>query len=405
MLQLPETKAFVKREWRFLLFGLLLTFWSSPGQTFLISLFSGHIRADFDLTHGEFGTIYTIATLASAALLWKTGPLVDHMPLKKFALQAVVIMSIATALVAGIQGPITLCLGIFCVRFMGQGMLYHIALTSMARRYEKERGRAVAIAGLGFSLAETSFPPLIVLALGAFDWKLIWLAMAFLIACTLPPIIPRLISHTTTQDGQGSAELIALDDDQKHWTRARMLRDRRFYLLALTPIAQSGVITGIFFHQVYLISLKGWSLEWWSICFSIFAASAFTGTLTSGFLVDHFRARIVAPVVLLPLATGLILFGSLSHPAFAALIMAFFGFGAGLSGPSFSSLWPELYGLKHLGAIRSVANVVMVFGSALGPVVVGTALDAGISLQAICYVSAGLVMCGSIACLKALKDD
>ena len=113
MSQLTETRIFVQREWRFLLFGLLLAFWSSPGQTFVISLFGGHIRADFDLTHGEFGTIYTIATLISAALLWKTGPLVDHLPLKKFVLQAAVIMIIAIALVAGVQGAITLFFGIF----------------------------------------------------------------------------------------------------------------------------------------------------------------------------------------------------------------------------------------------------------------------------------------------------
>ncbi|NCW30648.1 MAG: hypothetical protein EBV87_03320, partial [Alphaproteobacteria bacterium] len=40
---------FVVTEWRFLLFGLLMAFWSSLGQTFFISLFSAQIRETLGL--------------------------------------------------------------------------------------------------------------------------------------------------------------------------------------------------------------------------------------------------------------------------------------------------------------------------------------------------------------------
>jgi hypothetical protein len=56
----------IRAEWQLLLFGFLMTFWSSPGQTFLISLFSGEIRAELSLSDGEFAAIYSLATLASA---------------------------------------------------------------------------------------------------------------------------------------------------------------------------------------------------------------------------------------------------------------------------------------------------------------------------------------------------
>ncbi|MEX1034757.1 MAG: hypothetical protein WDZ54_02290 [Sneathiella sp.] len=66
------------------LFGLLLAFWSGPGQTYVISVIGGHIRSDFSLSNSEFGGIYTVATLVCAALLWKAGLLVDRLPLKSF---------------------------------------------------------------------------------------------------------------------------------------------------------------------------------------------------------------------------------------------------------------------------------------------------------------------------------
>ena len=44
------------------------------------------------------------------------------------------------------------------------------------------------------------------------------------------------------------------------------------------------------------------------------------------------------------------------------------------------ALWPEIYGIRHLGAVRSVVVALMVFSSALGPGCVGWLIDRGISL-------------------------
>ncbi len=399
------TWPFVRSEWRFLLFGLLLTFWSGPGQTYVISLIGGEIRRDFALSHSAFGGLYTAATLLSAACLWKAGPLVDRLPLKTFVFKMALLMVVVTGLFSFVQGTITLFLGIFALRFAGQGMLNHIALTAMARRYEKERGRALAIAGLGFPLGEALFPPLVVVGLTLTDWRALWFILAAVMAVILLPLIPKLIVHTAEQDGGGALALnsAAVSDDTQ-WTRAEMLKDRRFYLLALTPITQSGIITALFFHQVHLISLKDWDFGWWSLCFTFFAIFSLIGGLISGFLVDIFRARTIVPALLLPLAAGLVVFGHVSHPAFAAVLMAILGFGAGASNPALSALWPELYGTEHLGAIRSVFTVVMVFGSALGPVLLGAALDAQIEFEKITWFLAGItIVAGLLASLSLRK--
>jgi len=45
--------------------GFLLTFFSSFGQTFFIALSAGDIRSEYGLSHGGFGTLYMVATLAT----------------------------------------------------------------------------------------------------------------------------------------------------------------------------------------------------------------------------------------------------------------------------------------------------------------------------------------------------
>lgn len=50
--------------------GIFLIFSSSIGQTFFISLFSGEIRKEFNLSHGIFGIFYSGATLGSAIVFF-----------------------------------------------------------------------------------------------------------------------------------------------------------------------------------------------------------------------------------------------------------------------------------------------------------------------------------------------
>ena len=59
----------LKRHWRAIGLGFALTFPTSFGQTFFISL-SGHdVRAAFVLNHGVFGLVYSVASLASGILM------------------------------------------------------------------------------------------------------------------------------------------------------------------------------------------------------------------------------------------------------------------------------------------------------------------------------------------------
>jgi hypothetical protein len=66
-------------------------------------------------------------------------------------------------------------------------------------------------------------------------------------------------------------------------------------------------------------------------------------------------------------------------------------------------MWAELYGTRHLGAIRSVANVVMVFGSALGPVLMGIAFDLDISIGLIFYVCVAMAIASILSARSALQ--
>ena len=136
--------AFITSQWRFLLFGLLLAFFSSPGQTFFISLFSAEIRSELNLSHGDFGLIYAAGTLSSAVTIIFLGRLVDIIRLSTIALAVIIGLAFATSFFSLVSSAVMLGFGIYFLRLTGQGMMSHLYATAMSRRYVAERGRAVA---------------------------------------------------------------------------------------------------------------------------------------------------------------------------------------------------------------------------------------------------------------------
>ncbi len=58
-------------------------FSSCFGQTFFISLYASEIRGTFNLSHGEWGSIYALGTLLSALAMLLFGGIVDKIHLKK----------------------------------------------------------------------------------------------------------------------------------------------------------------------------------------------------------------------------------------------------------------------------------------------------------------------------------
>ena len=67
---------------RLLLFGFFISFFAGFGQTFFISIFNLEIRGLLNLSDGQFGTLYSLATLTSAAILIWFGKLIDIMDLR-----------------------------------------------------------------------------------------------------------------------------------------------------------------------------------------------------------------------------------------------------------------------------------------------------------------------------------
>jgi len=401
--RLISVVSFVRDDPRLLAYGFVVTMFSTFGQTFFISLYANYIKADFSLSNGEFGAAYSFGTLASAALLTWSGHWIDRLDLRLWTKMLVGLLALACLTMALVQNYVMLVIAIFLLRQAGQGLMTHTAMTSQARYYDSARGRAVATAGLGFTLAESFFPAIGVILAIALGWRETWLLYAGLIIVVLLPLTLWLLrghdqrharylsgqKATPQPDGKAVKPEPAsymhdvLAKSRQHWRRRDVLADRRFYVVSLVVLAPSFIFTGLFFHQIQIATDKGWPIEFWALTFVAFSGASLVGAVLSGIVVDRVGAVRIIPFLLPPLGLGCLILSQSSDIWVAWSYMTLAGLSAGIMSTFAGAFWAEVYGTHYLGSIKALTTALMVFSSALSPVIIGLLIDLHVSINSI----------------------
>jgi len=180
---------FLRLNWLFLLAGFLLTFTSSYGQTYFISLFAGEIKGEFGLSDGQWGGIYTIGTTLSAVVMIWAGVLTDNFRVRALAFGVMIGLAMACLAMAAVPNWVGLIFVIFALRFTGQGMLSQLGAVAMVRWFEAARGKALSISSMGFAVGQAFLPIIFVALFAVFHWRSLWVIAALLVVITIPVLM------------------------------------------------------------------------------------------------------------------------------------------------------------------------------------------------------------------------
>jgi MFS family permease len=398
---------FIRQYKRFLAFGMLVALFSSFGQTYFIGLFSAELRNSFALSHGDFGLIYSAGSLAAGVVLIGAGRFVDRLDLRLW-IALLCMAAVVACIVMGLASSIAILgVAVFLLRLTCQSLLAHTYMTSMARYFDTGRGKALSIAMLGHPIGEAIFPVLTVALLAVLGWRDVWLIYAAVGGALFLPILLWLLRGHGERHQDYLARLkeptTSSREAGRQWRQGEVLRDVRFYLIQLAMMAPPFMFTGLFIHQAHLAEAKGWSLAWLATCFSAYAATSIVASLTMGLLIDRIGATRIAPWALLPVVLSMLILAFFSHPLATLAFMAGLGLCMGMVFTAFTAIWAELYGVRHLGAIRSVVMAIMVLVSAIAPAIMGWLFDAGIAVETLALVFAAWAFIGWLLLLVVLR--
>jgi sugar phosphate permease len=398
---------FLTTNFRWLAAGFLLTFASACGQTWFIALSATAIKHEYGLSDGGWGGIYTLATLTSALMIFWQGSIIDRVPARLVFLVTALGCAAAAVGLSASRSVWLLGISIFLLRFCGQGMFGHIAMTTIGRWFLAQRGRAVAIANLGYPAGEIILSAPAILAIEYVGYRGMWAATAAVLVLLITPVaVILLATDRTPQMLEAAATTTGLAG--RHWTRREVVR--HWLLPALLPVLLTPGFMGtvLFFNQTHVATVKGWTLVMMAPGFTCFAISVVITSFVSGWAVDRFGPAKLLPVMLVPIGLAMALIGSIGHVSSWYIGLGLMGMTMGMGGSLSGVLLPTAYGTQHLGAIRSLSTTIMVFSTAIGPGLTGFLIDAGVDFSLQCLVCAGwclIVSAGSILTERRLSRE
>ena len=370
--------------WVIVLMGGLGIFFSGPGQTYSVSVFIDHYITEFGWSRSFVSSMYSMGTLLAGLLLPFVGRLVDSKGHRKMNTVIAVVFGLACLWMSFVGNPIMLFVGFFLIRMWGQGSMSLGAVTLVPQWFVTRRGRALSIMALGGALSSAMLPPFNTWLIYTFGWRIGWRFWFVALCLVMAPLAYWLIRNRPEDvgllpDGEKIPEIVTpekipeeLDDS---WTAKEAMRTRAFWLLLFCTTIPSAVGTGMIFHQVSIMNQAGLSPQIAAFVLSLMAIIQLPLSLVAGYVADKVKIRyVIAGNFIMQLLVLVVLLNTRSFHM-ALLYAGMRGITGSFEAIQGGVLWPNYFGRRNLGSIRSMAMTASVVGSAFGPLPFGFAFD------------------------------
>ena len=324
------------------------------------------------------------------------GRMLDKFSLYKFFTITSLLLCAGLTTLAGSGTLVALFIGFYLLRGFGQVPLSLMATTIISRNFGKHRGKFLTISGIGRPISEGIIPFLSISLITWIGWRGSLYSFVGIFFLIMMPIGLFLLSKVPKAPLYPENKEVHQKDENITWTWKMAIKKRWPIFIMLTNALLPFIVTGLFFQQDAIASYKGWSLEIMSYSFIALSLTNVLGNLFWGPLIDKITAIRVLPIGLVPLCIGLICLIVIKHEYAAHIYMACIGLSVGATGLVRNSLWAEIYGVKHLGAIKGLDSNVIVVGTAFAPMIYAWLLDRGIGAEFLLYGLIGLTVIGII---------
>ncbi|MGH6921819.1 MAG: MFS transporter [Geminicoccaceae bacterium] len=394
--------------WVMLGVAALGMFASGPGQSHMFSVFILPIGEDLGISHTSVSSAYALATLVAAFGLPWVGRLVDRHGVRPVMLSVAVLLGFAAMAFGTVTGMVTLALGFAALRFLGQGSLMLCSTNLVAQWFNRKRGFALSLMGLGFSLTMASHPPLAQWLIDHLGWRAAWFWLGIMTWLLLVPVVAILIENkpealglqpdgdAADRNGNQAAHAQGADVGL---TVGQAMRTPAFWIIALSLATFSMLVTGLFFHQVSIFRSAGLSPQMAAWVFPISAVSMVLAMPVFGRLLDRLPTRPMFAGAMLTMTAAMLVLVLAHDAATAALYGIVFGINNAAVHTHMAYVWPRFFGRRYLGSIQGTAQTIGVVGASLGPLPLGAAFDLYGDYTGALLTLAGLPVLCSIAIL------
>jgi MFS family permease len=257
--------------------------------------------------------------------------------------------------------------------------------TVIPRWFFRKRALAFSFIAIGGVAGSALMPPLNTFLIRTAGWGPAWLFWALLLWCFFLPVValflfdrPEELGLQMDNEKQESmadaGERNTLGQDTS-FTLRQAAGTPSFWLILFSQVMSPMITTGVVFHFVSIMGANGLEATAAAIILSIIAVVSFPANLLAGIALDRVPVRYAVAFVCLMQCFSLLVVANATTFSAAVVFAALQGISIGVHSVSGAVVWPNYFGMHHLGSIRGLVMALMVVASALGPIPLGLGFD------------------------------
>ena len=378
--------------WVLVVVGAMGMMMSAPGQTSGVSAFTDHLVDATRVSRFTLSLTYTLGTIGSALLLPKIGIALDRFGTRVVGVGACVVLASGLFLLSSIDtlarlsearfgltetavASSLLVVAFLVVRVGGQGALTITSGNMIAKWFDKRRGLASGLAGIGMACGIAIAPKVFSSVVLEVGWRDAWRLIA---GAVIAMGVIALIFYRDTPEACGLHMDGASQETTHHigdripcvetvLNRSQAVRTLSFWTLTLALATQGLIVTGFTFHLVDLGVDYGREEAETMTLFIPMAIGTTSLGLVLSVLADRGGHLFYGPAMLIFQIVGVLGLASFGTEIGWWCTIVGFGAAGAFFGPIGNVIFPAFFGRPHLGAIAGVRVMCVVLATAIGP--------------------------------------
>jgi MFS family permease len=341
-----------------------------PGRTHGLGLITKPLLADLQIDDVFYSTLNFWAILLGSAFCWPVGRMLDRWGTRVVLMGVSLVLGGLVISMTAVADWLTLFLVLVLIRGLGQGALSVVSMAIVGKWFRRRLALAMGVysllLGIGFSVSFAVFP----LMVKDYGWRTAWAGLGWCLVLGLAPFAWLLVRSTPESCGvEPEPEPPAESTSPRADARlGEALRTPAFWAFSLAASLYGMLASAISLFPQAVLEKQLFDYDTFRRVLFLGSICAVVTNLVGGWLAQRWLLGRLLGAALLLMAACLAVFPQIFSETAVYLYSIGMGVAGGLITVIFFTFYGRAYGRTHLGQIQGVAQVLSVFASALGPV-------------------------------------
>jgi MFS family permease len=365
-----------------------------PGRTQGLGLITEPLLASLGIDRVTYSIVNFWATLIGAAFCLPCGRLTDRFGSRIVLTAVTAALGVTVVVMSQVTGLSGLAVLVTLTRGFGQSALSVVSLALVGKYFGRRLNMAMGVYSLLVGIGFIAAFPSVGQATLKFGWRAAWLGVGVVLTAIVAPLGWLAIRG---REETPAVEAEVASAAARDLSLKVALASPAFWVFASASSMFGLIYSGIALFNQSILEERGFDASTYHTVLIISTMVGLAANFAGGWLAMRTSIQKLMGTGMAVLALSLLMLPFVSTFAHVVAYAITMGLAGGVVTVVFFSVWAQVFGRAHLGRIQGCAQMMTVFASATGPVLLARTLERTGSYQSIFFLLAAIVACLGVA--------